>query len=182
MSTTYSQLESPAPGVRVLKPEAWQPTWESRPRKDVAVGLRTLSPGECIELRAMAAQAAWEKHPEPGKDDEVRKEAYYEALLGYCVSRGTCDPNDASKPLPLWQDVGDALVFEALPTTTMRFLFDAIELTAEETCPTAPEATDEHAGELAGLLARKALSVETEGRVRRLLARARELLLEAPDK
>jgi hypothetical protein len=67
------------------------------------------------------------------------------------VARGICDPNDATKPHPLFE-LADDVVRAALPSATVRYLFEEIEKLQVETSPLHPEASAEEVEELAAIL------------------------------
>lgn len=173
----YSDLGKEPPGMRVAPPTIWHPRWSKRPRSPIAIGLRPLSFGEPTEARSLAADHAWQMHPQDaGSEDELRLEAYNDALVRFVVVRGTCDPNDVEKSLALWEGVGDSLAFLALTADGARWLYDAIEAVTIECSPVQREAED---AELAGLEARlreAALPAGKAARVRRLLGFALDLL------
>lgn len=171
----FSGLPLKPSGVLVMRPADWSPTIENRPTGDVAIGLRPLSPGDAIEARQLAAEKAWEDYPkEP--DNDLRVEAFNDAVMRFVIARGTCDPNDAKKRSDLWMGIEDEMVFAALTRQGARRVFDAIEAAEIATRVDQREATDEDIRALPELFAAAVLPPLVAARCRRLLGHVLETL------
>ncbi len=164
----FSQLPVKPAGIFIATPADFSATWEKRPKGNVAIGLRPLSPADAIEARRMAAEQAWQEHDKP-EDGDLRLEAYNDALMRLVIARGTCDPNDARKRLAFWQGVEDSVVFVVLTREGARRLFDALEATLLAASPSQPEASDGDILALPLLFSKALLSATEAARLRRLL-------------
>jgi hypothetical protein len=133
-----------APHVVDLPVSAWSDKFEKKPTVTIKVGLRMIPDGDKEAARAWAAKAAWRSVPEP-RDEEIRIEAYNDALILWIVACATCQPADVLTPF--WRLAQDQIP-EQLTTQGIRFLFDAYEKMVLEESPLGGEAT---AGEFASL-------------------------------
>lgn len=173
-----------APASVTLPPSAYADTWEGvKPQGPIVVGVRTLSEDEVEKCRAEAARIAYELHPERQRGDaadEVRREAYADALVRLAVARATCAPDDVARA---YSEIPDDWARHALTADAVRRLWDALERLTIEASPTAPLATDADCAELAALACESdawaRLSTVDAMRARRLLAAALEILTSA---
>lgn len=85
---------------------------------------------------------AWKVHPKR-EDEEGRIECFNDTLVRWVVARGTCSPDDVTKPCSLWPALADDIVMEALTPRGARFLFDEIDLMSRELSPVRDEADDD---------------------------------------
>jgi len=173
--TTLSQLALRPSGVVVAKPEDFSPSWENRPRHEVAIGLRPISPQDAVDARRLAAETAWKEHPQE-VDQDLRVEAYNDALMRFVLARGTCDPNDARARLALWSGVEDSIVFVALTREGAKRLYDAHERAELSARVDVPEATDEDVARLPEAFARAVRHPAEAARLRRLMGYVLDVL------
>ncbi len=134
----------PAPRTLVLPPSIFASEWPGRPKEPVVVGLRLLPDAEEQTARAEAVKLALELHPE---GDDAWVEAYNDALLRWIVARGICDPNDLTQPTQIFPMAEDQ-VRQALTSSGVRYVFDAIERLQLETSPAYAEASEDELWEL----------------------------------
>lgn len=153
-----------------VEPSFWPPTWDSRPRTNVVLGLRALSEADVGAADQQAQREAESLHESPGEPQTL---AYNDALRRWCVARALCDPNDSSKPHPLFQMAEDQIAHCWTPQG-VRYVFEELERLILESGPLHPVATDEDVAELAALLltgdALVSLDELQQRRARRLLA------------
>lgn len=173
--STFSAFEPetprPAPDVLTLPPSAFVPSWERAPREAVRVGLTLLADSDLERAKSAAARGAWQLFPLE-RDAAERMETMNDLLMRWMVARGTCDPDDATKPFRLWAEAPEDIVKDALSVEGVRALYDGIERLAISTSPVQREATDEDIDEL-WMMAATALASMPKAkaaRVRRLLA------------
>lgn len=157
----------------VVEPASFADEWRGRPSEPVCCGLRRIPADDVENARRQAIETAWQRHPRK-EHIAARREAYNDAVMRWCVARGTCDPNDVTAPWDLWQGMPEDLVFVALTVEGVRFVYDALEAFAIETSPVQREALDEELSGVAGRLA--GASPAVAARARRLLAFALDLL------
>lgn len=138
------------PAMIQVPPSAWAAEWPENPGEPVMCGLRPLSEADLIFANGEAVKEALLMYP-PSMEgcDDPRNSAYHDAQMRYVVSRGTCDPNDVTKPWEFWgKHGGDGVVQDALTMHGLKMLWDAIERVTIETSPVEPEATDADIQEL----------------------------------
>jgi len=183
--STFAALEE-ASDLRPLRallipPTAFADKWHGKPNEGVCVGLRLISFADTLTARAEAAVAARKLHPNDA-DRDLQIEAYNDALMAWCVARGTCDPNDREKAPDIWGGMPEDVVPIALSPFGMRFVFDALDTMAREESPIAPEITDSELVEIYEMLAYRIFRLHPvkEALVRRLLATIRDELLQVP--
>ena len=176
----------PPAGTEVIPARAFSPEWDGKPDDEVCFGIRPLSNTDIDFVRGEAfkrMQAAF-----PGIDvsrDEVTTElatqAYNDGLMRLAVARGTCDPNDARRPHPVWQGMADDIVHDALTVEGTKAIYDALERTTIAASPVRREIKDDELEELI-TKAPKALAAMPDWqarRVRRLLAWALDAMRES---
>lgn len=160
-----------APPVRArIEPHEFVATWESRPADAIVVGLRLVPARDESAARAEAVRVTRESIG-PDAPADVLTDAYNDALVGWVVARGICDPNDATRTHPLFQMPEDQ-VPDALSSATLRRLYDEIERATVLSSPCYGEATDDEIATLAGRLLtldHDALPPVERARVRRYL-------------
>lgn len=122
----------------ILKPNSFADDWQSRPKEDVALGLRRVSDADIQTARAEAAKFAIDMHD----DEEGRYEAFSDALMRWLIIRGTCDANDIRVNHPLF-DGSEENVRNALTKEAIRYTWDHVDRFHAETGPLIPEASDE---------------------------------------
>jgi len=172
--SVFSRIDAPEaekpPATLTLTPGFFATLWPGKPKADVCVGLRLVAEEDKQAARGEAARAAWALHPRE-QDADNRVDAMNDALMRWIVARGTCDPNDASRPPELWSEAPEDLVKEALTVEGVKGIYDAIEQLELELSPVRREATDEEIDEVI-VMSRAALAEMTPikaARVRRLL-------------
>jgi hypothetical protein len=166
--------------VVVLPPSAFADSWSSKPKAEVAIGIRFVSEHDLQIAKAEASRSVERLYVDKDGatiDHEKLVESWNDALIRWIVAVGTCDANDVSKPyFAFAQDT----VAIALTPQGVRRLWDEIEQLAIEFGPASTEAGDEAvaalAARLAGGDALSGLDPARSGRVRRLLAAAGDLL------
>lgn len=119
----------------------------SKPKEDLALGLRRIGDSDIQTARAEAAKYAIEMHD----DREGQIESYNDALMRWTIIFGTCDPNDISKPAPFFES-SEENVRTALTPQAIRYIWDEIDKFHAETGPTIKAASDEEIRVLAETL------------------------------
>lgn len=164
------------PADTVIVPvTAFAPTWERRPKSDVCIGLRLVPHSDLEDGRGRAAKKATERHQDANQGDvkfQVWADAYHDELIRWIVARGTCDPNDVSKPWPGWSAAPESIVRDALTAEGAGMIFDRWEQMRIASDPSVPPITTEEIGALLDELVGGALEVlpsASATRVRRLL-------------
>ncbi len=137
-------------------------TWKGRPKAPVCAGFRPLCLDDVRDVRARAAEESFKLHPLPPSGlympeggramiDEIRSDAYADALMRLCVARSVCDPNDVTKP---WMPLGAAAddnVGICLSVRGAQFLYRQIDFATVLAAP-YDGASDEDLLELFDLL------------------------------
>jgi hypothetical protein len=157
----------PAPKVVELPPCAWADTFAKKPAGPVRVGLRRIADGDMRDAREQAAKIAWKAHPQP-LDEELRIEAFNDALVLWIVSRATCKPEDVLATF--WAMPQDEIP-EQLTTQGQRQLYDAFEELKLEDSPLEQEAGAEDIERLAVMLSAGGAAIASSAapRTKRLL-------------
>ena len=167
------EVATPPAHTRVVPPTVFASTFKGRPTSEVCAGFRALSEDDLTFVSQDAAKRAWEAHPQP-LDEELRIAAYNACVLRTMVARGTCDPNDCTKPWDMWKGAPDLNVHTMLTHDGARFLFAEVERATILASPLRAEATDADMLTLFAVLT-DALPKVPHGaasRVRRMLAYA----------
>jgi hypothetical protein len=167
----FAQVRSEvrAPGKLVtLRPGDFADEWRNKPKGDIVLGLRLIPAREEESARSVAAKA------ELAADTaEAAIVAYNRAAMGWIVARSICDPNSVTKPHPAFPDAEDQIP-DALTTSALARIFDAIEAYQVEASPIFREATDDECLDLCALLEGEeilpGLDPIKAARVRRFLA------------
>lgn len=137
---TEAQGKAP-PRVVKLQPEAFSSKWKGAPRTEIAVGLTLVSAADIETAKTAAATESW--HMFPKKEDAAeRYDAFRDILVRWLIARGTCDPRDVTKPLPIWKEAPEDIVREALSVEGMKALWDELDLLWTESSPVAQEIDD----------------------------------------
>jgi hypothetical protein len=119
-----------------LLPEHYNRDAPQKPRGPQKIGIRTVGHPDRGAARAAAAKAM---KAFPGPDLVVHRiDAGNDALGAWMVARGTCKPDDVSKP---FFQAGELNIPILLRSETIRFLYDEIEKLSIETSPVARRAT-----------------------------------------
>ena len=157
-------------GIVVLSPSLFSDDWADKPDADVCIGLRSLSGVDVETARGEAAVRAWELHPNEA-DDEVRIEAYNDALLTCLVARGTCDPNEAAGPCELWGGMAEEGVRERMTVEGIGHVYDELERVVLEHSPLRTQLDDDGIGDLSAVALEKLQTLDAvkAQRIRRLL-------------
>lgn len=149
--------------------DAWADTWARKPLGGTKVGLRLIADSDIQDARETAAREAWRRHPE-GRDEDVRTEAYNDALVRWVVGRAACRHDDVSKSF--WQMPEDEVAVQ-LTSHGIRLLYDRYEELKLEKSVLGSEATAEDLSHLGALLSDPSLSAgladELSRRDRRML-------------
>jgi hypothetical protein len=146
------------PRTVTLRTADFADTYESKPKADVAIGLRALSERDLDTARAQAARLVSEKYADKGDgvtDREACDEAFNDALMRWAVAKATCNPNDATAP---YFDMAEDVIAIALTPEAIRMLWDQLVILMKGIASAVPEATDEEIVELAGMLDRGLLT------------------------
>jgi hypothetical protein len=160
-----------APLDRIILPtSAFNMAWSGAPSAPVCIGITLLSETDMERAQAAAAAEAWQMFPRP-EDAESRINSLQDILLRWIVARGTCDPNDVSRPCELWAEAPDDLIGIALTVEGARALYVAIEKLQIATSPMMTMATDE---DIAGFSEAAKLGMQSlpewrAARIRRLI-------------
>lgn len=136
-----------APRVVRMPPSAFADTFGKKPTVVVEIGVRLLADGDLDKARAAAARSAELNHP---TNDDVRVEAYNEALMQWVVARGTCQPLDVRAAY--WDTPQDTVPI-ALTDDGLKLLFHEITNLKIEMSPLQGEATAAEIETLRRLLA-----------------------------
>lgn len=153
--------------IVVLPPSAFADDWESRPRVEVAVGLRRLSQQDLGIARREAEREAVgfyeELRDSPRKVNfEVLDELRNDALCIGAVGRAATDPNDTAIPYFLGQeDTAKA----ALTPEGARRLWDELVLLHVGGNVARPRASDEDCQRLGRALAQGLVKLDDEARM-----------------
>jgi hypothetical protein len=128
----FSQIENrQPPDVVRVPPNAFSSTWSERPGEDVAIGLRFVPDADLEDARVEAYRRAERLFPEHDKSDSANDmfvASFQDALMRWVIARGTCDPNDVTKPWYAWSETTDDIVVEvALTDHGAQLIFDAWE-------------------------------------------------------
>lgn len=122
--------------------------WQDKPAGGgLLLGLRRFSDADAVTAKAEAAKFAIEMHD----DQEGQIEAYNEALMRWCIVRGTCDPNDITQNAPIF-DGSEENVRNALTSAAIRYVWDHIDRFHTETGPLVVPIKDEEIEELATMM------------------------------
>lgn len=173
--SSFNALEKrKPPGDVVVTPRVFDDTWDGRPKSAVCLGLRFVSDDDLQAGRQQAAKVANRLHPRATSDSPealLWADAYHDALLRWIVARGTCDPNDVSRPWDGWRAAPEDIAAIALTSEGAQYIFDAWERMRIATDPTIPAATDEELAVLPARAAAKLSSLERAAavRIRRLV-------------
>lgn len=147
-SFVTSEPEAP-PRVFELPPSAFVAVGHEKPTRPMLVGLRRIAEGDLETARSTAAARAMRLHPSLDTADDIFIEAYNQALMMWAIGASLCQPENADEPL--WPSQYD-IVWKALSPSGAERVYDEIELLKITDSPTAPEASAEQLGQLAGLL------------------------------
>lgn len=188
--TRFSEAEAILPpGSVVVGVNAWASTWKQRPGDDVCIGLRFVPDAELEDARIEAfkrASGLYPHHERSPESTELWRLSFYDALIRWIVARGTCDPNDARKPLDLFAAGAEDIVPLALTDHGIQRIFDSWERMRIEADIGIAAATDADIDQLGALLPRLRILEETARsralRLRRLMRFVLEELEAAQDR
>ena len=176
--SAFSSIErpdvaTPPAHTRVVPPTVFASTFKRRPTTEVCAGFRALSEDDIVWAKQEAAKRAWEAHPQL-PDEQLRIDAFNDALMRCTIARGTCDPNDCAKPWDMWQGGPDSNVHTMLTKDGTRYLYDEVERATILASPLRGEAMDEDVLTLFDVLplALPSMPHVAASRVRRMLAYA----------
>lgn len=165
--STFSKLErdkSP-PRMVVLQPSAFADDWPLKRGTEVAVGLRFVSQDDLDRGRREAEREAVGFYAEvrgfavpPDKDTAVA--VWNDALMMNAIARGTCNPNDVTRP---YFEAADDTVRRALTPEGARRLWDELVILHKGSGPSRPVATDDQIVQLAEILT-SGIQLDDEGR------------------
>lgn len=171
----FSQVEQVAAARKpvhtaLVSPSAFSDAWKGRPIASVCAGFRALSADDVRAIRNMASEEAWKLHPRE-LDEPNRIDAFNDALMRLAIARGTCDPNDVTKPW-IFGIAADDNVAIALSVEGVQRLFDEVERAAVLASPTRHAADDADLLELFDMLETTLprMTPERAARVRRWLS------------
>lgn len=176
--TAFSEIDHRQPPGHVnVPPEAWSSQWSERPTEEVCIGLRFVPDQELEDARVEAirrAKALFPDHARSELEKEQFEQSFLDTLVRWVIARGTCDPNDVSKPWDGWADAPEDICVEvALHDLGAQLIYDKWEEMRIAADIALPAATDADLALLPALLARlPALakkSKASEQRLRRLL-------------
>lgn len=139
---------SPAPKTLVLHPEQFASTWTKRPTEPVTIGLRVTSQRDRDGAEVEAYRVMGEKKLD---DDAALARCFEDTYACVVVARGICDPNNVLSPHPLLP-LPDDQITRAFPTSTLRMLFDEIDILNITQSPGYAEASDEEIAKLCDIL------------------------------
>jgi hypothetical protein len=130
--STFSQLETQKPPAFVLvPPDAFASAWDGRPAEEVCIGLRFVPDSDLEDARVEALKRAERLVPDHRKSDEATEvfvASFQDTLVRWIIARGTCDPNDVTKPWEPWEAAPeDICVEQALTDQGAHLIFDAWE-------------------------------------------------------
>ncbi len=135
----------PASKTYLIQPIHFAEAWESKPVDGILLGIRVPSEKDVQGARTEAAKIARRVPVEDDATDEeineIRVQAFNDALMHMAVSSALCDPNDVSSPHPFF-DMPDDMVPLALKSKTIQYIFDMIETLHTEQSPIFQEITD----------------------------------------
>lgn len=127
----------------VIPPIVFADSYLSRPKTEVAAGIRLLSEAQIHNARAEAARVAVEATTDRDggvTDMEARTDAYNDTLIRAGIAASLCDPNDTRVP---FFEFAEHVVRTALTSEGARWLWDAITRAHVELAPATPAATDD---------------------------------------
>lgn len=155
--TAYSKVErnlSPA-RVVVLAPSAFADEWPQKPATEVAIGLRLISQRDIdlarrnAEREAVGFRGEIEGH-EIRHDPETVVDVFNDSFMALAVARGTCDPNDISRP---YWPYAEEQVSQALTPEGVRRLWDELVILHKGSGIARRAASDDDVSRLCGILA-----------------------------
>lgn len=171
----------------LLPPSTFEDAWEKKPKADIVVGLRLLSETDEQHARAFASKQVVliYTNEDDAKivDVQAANETYNDCTFECSVARAICDPNDVTKPHPLFP-VAEAQVPAHFTSDGIRFVWDAMHRMRVELSPLVLPIDDEAARRLAKAIAAGALSRldrADEVSARKLLASVAAMLPPASD-
>lgn len=138
---------TPAPKTLTLHPEQFASTWTKRPTEPITIGLRVTSERD----REGASIEALRSINERKLDDEEQDRCIESVYARIIAARGICDPNNVLSPHPLLP-LPDDQIARAFPTSTIRMLFDEIDMLNVAQSPGYSEASDEEIAKLCDIL------------------------------
>lgn len=165
--STFSKLErdKTPPRVVILQPTAFADDWPLKRGTEVCVGLRFVSQDDLDRGRREAEREALGFYAElrgaplpPDKDTAI--EVWRDAMMMNAVARGTCDPNDVTRP---YFEAADDTVRRALTPEGARRLWDELVILHKGSGPSRPVATDDDVARLVQLLS-SGVELDDEGR------------------
>lgn len=170
----------------ILPPSTFADEWDKKPKTDIVVGLRLLSEADEQHARAFASNQVVLLYTKDDDtkivDEQAAYDTYNDCTFECCVARAICDPNDVTKPHPLFQ-VAEAQVPAHFTSDGIRFVWDAMHRMRVELSPLVQPIDDEGAKSvamaiLAGALTR--LDRATEVSARKLIAAVSPMLPTVP--
>lgn len=142
--------QRPALGLVTVKPGEWCTTWDSRPDREVAFGLRLPSDEQESEIRKESGARVREMFGGSGDTDGAIDEWNATAMALY-VGACICDPNDYRNDPEQIHHPQDTVRL-ALRSDTILRLYHAIERLKIEQSPASIDATDNEVVVLGDLL------------------------------
>ena len=139
---------TPAPKTLTLRPEQFASTWSKRPSEPITIGLRVTSEHDRDGAEIEAYRVIGEK---PLDNEEALARSFEDTRACVVVARGICDPNNVLSPHPLLP-LPDDQITRAFPTSTLRWLFDEIDVLNVSQSPGFSEASDEEVAKLCDIL------------------------------
>lgn len=152
--------------VVVLPPSAFADDWPQKPSDEVAIGLRFLSQADVDAGRREAMREAsgfyaeLRDTPIPA-DPDASVDVHNDTLVMYAVARGTCDPNDVTKPYFV---AAEDTVKIALTPEGARRIYDELVILTKGYSPGLPAASDADVRSLGNRLRRGAIPLDDESR------------------
>lgn len=152
--------------VVVLPPSAFNDDWADKPADEVAIGLRFIGQADVDAGRREAMREATGYYAELRGaplpvDPEAAVDVHNDALVMHAAARGTCDPNDVTKPYFV---AAEDTVKIALTPEGARRIYDELVILTKGHSPGLPAASDAEVRSLGNRLRRGGLSLDDESR------------------